>query len=137
MIGAMDARSVTHTLLFAAQLAAAVLGLAAAIASVSGMVSDLTGLIGWLVSTIALMRLLTVRRPRAGGEGDRPQPYSIAVRMLLASIAVFCISIVLVLVVVLRSQVPMRLNVAALNLFSILVLVSTLAVAACFVVTRR
>jgi hypothetical protein len=133
----MNAHGPTRTLLLAAQLAAAILGLAAAIASVSGMVSDVTGMIGWLVSMIALMRLLSARRPGPGDGADRPPPFPLAARMLLAGIAVLCISSMLVFVVVLRSQVPLRLNVAALSLLSVLGLVSALAVAACIVVTRR
>jgi len=128
----MDAR----TVIFVAQLAAAIFGLATAMASIEGMVSDVTGIAGWLVSTIALMRLLAARRPRPGDEADRQKPYSIAARMLLASVAVMCISIVVIVVVVLGPQVPRPLDPVAKTVFSILVLISAVATAACIFMTR-
>ena len=133
----MDAHGLARTLLFAAQLAAAIIGLATAIASINGMVPDLAGVVGWMVSTIALMRLLAVRRPRPGDDADRPRPYAIALRMLLAMVAVFCISIVVVVAVVLGPQVPKPLDDVAKIVFSVLVLVAAFATAACFVLTRR
>ncbi|HEX4146938.1 MAG TPA: hypothetical protein VHY91_25800 [Pirellulales bacterium] len=133
----MDAGTVTHTLMFVAQLAAAIVGLATAIASINGMVPDLAGVIGWMVSTVALMRLLAVRRPRPGDDARRPTPHAAGLRMLLAMVAVLCISIVVVVAVVLGPQVPKPLDGAAKIVFSVLVLVAAFATAACFAVTRR
>ena len=137
MMGPMDPGTVTHTLLFVAQLAAAIIGLATAIASINGMVPDLAGILGWMVSTIALMRLLAVRRPRPGDEAQRPTPYAAGLRMLLAMVAVFCISVVVVVAVVLGPQVPKPLDGAAKIVFSVLALVAAFATAACFLMTRR
>ncbi len=82
-------------LLFFAKVAAATIRLVAGSAAACGIVPDYVGITVWIVSTASLLRLLSARR-RPDDTSNRAKPYSITTRVLIASIAVFCIAILII-----------------------------------------
>ena len=123
-------------LLFIVQLAGALLGMTTGIAAACGVVPDGVGFIGWIVSTISLMRLLTVRRNWTSDDADPRRPYSIGTRMLSASIAVFCISI---LAIWIGANIvnPAALSNGEKIAITIFIVLGGFATAASILMTRR
>jgi hypothetical protein len=77
---------------YALDVAGVVFGTITGTVCVCGLVPDVWGAVGWAVSIVSAVRLFSARRklpnPEFGGEAPSP---SIALRISLASLAVFCL----------------------------------------------